>query len=396
MHHLYIVVGIQYRHRHQQHSQSSSSTTDVILPEIVNENEEEDSKEHKNRDLSITRNLPPHNSQDVTAEEEKENSEVNHNREPSKEPRSRASKSKSYRHRRKLTSQDCRKTPSNGLSLEPQSFSSSLYSLFDSITPNVIISDSVIDFSRSAKYTRTGYESLSRLSLPSQLQILELNSSPAKKDPEDEEEEDIYPHPSNGYGVITQVGIEKHSRFGPLIGDQIQEVDINKDTDFQHLWKILENLYISTLDPETSNWFRYLRPAPSKASCNCVFLSDPLNHKGYLITTQDIRLGEELLFWTDWAWNDEEFHKIPMKTNCGGCNLSFVHVLHYALHIKSLHDPRYSLTIRKYHCKICAIGILGKENFVSHLSNLHRGQGGHQCQYCKKIFPSTVVSGNAS
>ncbi|CAB4055757.1 unnamed protein product [Lepeophtheirus salmonis] len=89
-------------------------------------------------------------------------------------------------------------------------------------------------------------------------------------------------------------------------------------------------------------------------------------------------------------------HQCVTHRHCGGCNLSFVHVLHYALHIKSLHDPRYSLTIRKYHCKICAIGILGKENFVSHLSNLHRGQGGHQCQYCKKIFPSTVVSGNAS
>ena len=80
------------------------------------------------------------------------------------------------------------------------------------------------------------------------------------------------------------------------------------------------------------------------------------------------------------------------ELDCGGCNLKFVHPLYYRLHCNVFHDPHYSLTIRKYHCKICGKAVLGKENIVKHASNEHDGRGAYQCQYCKKVI-NTFSSG---
>lgn len=70
---------------------------------------------------------------------------------------------------------------------------------------------------------------------------------------------------------------------------------------------------------------------------------------------------------------------------CGGCNMNFDHPIYYRIHCSVFHDIRYSLTIRKYHCKICGAAILGKENIMKHASTLHNGQGAYQCQFCKKV-----------
>lgn len=72
--------------------------------------------------------------------------------------------------------------------------------------------------------------------------------------------------------------------------------------------------------------------------------------------------------------------------DCGGCNLRFEHPLHYRTHCSVFHDPGFSLTIRKYHCKICGVAILGKDNIMKHAEKLHDGKGAYQCQYCKKFF----------
>lgn len=50
------------------------------------------------------------------------------------------------------------------------------------------------------------------------------------------------------------------------------------------------------------------------------------------------------------------------------------------------HDPGFSLTIRKYHCKVCGVPVLGKENIMKHAEKLHDGKGAYQCQYCRKFF----------
>lgn len=76
---------------------------------------------------------------------------------------------------------------------------------------------------------------------------------------------------------------------------------------------------------------------------------------------------------------------------CGGCNMSFTHPIYYRTHCSVFHDVRYSLTIRKYHCKICGEAVLGKENIMKHAAKLHNGQGAYQCQFCKKVNQIIVI-----
>ena len=77
--------------------------------------------------------------------------------------------------------------------------------------------------------------------------------------------------------------------------------------------------------------------------------------------------------------------RIRSLADCGGCNVRFSHPLHYRIHCTVFHDLQFSLTIRKYHCKVCGLAVLGKENIVKHATTEHDGKGAYQCQYCKKV-----------
>jgi hypothetical protein len=77
-----------------------------------------------------------------------------------------------------------------------------------------------------------------------------------------------------------------------------------------------------------------------------------------------------------------KFHFI---SDCVGCNLFFAHPLHYRMHCVVFHDPQFSMTIRKYHCKICGAAVLGKENIVKHAASQHGGKGAYQCKFCKRV-----------
>lgn len=65
--------------------------------------------------------------------------------------------------------------------------------------------------------------------------------------------------------------------------------------------------------------------------------------------------------------------------------MRFAHPLYYRTHCAVFHDPFHSLTIRKYHCKICGEAVMGKENIMKHAADLHEGRGAYQCQYCHKV-----------
>lgn len=77
---------------------------------------------------------------------------------------------------------------------------------------------------------------------------------------------------------------------------------------------------------------------------------------------------------------------LPSFTDCGGCNLKFEHPLYYRTHCSVFHDPSMSLTIRKYHCKVCGEAVLGKDNIMKHAAEKHDGKGAYQCQFCSKFF----------
>ncbi|CAG9821719.1 unnamed protein product [Phaedon cochleariae] len=189
---------------------------------------------------------------------------------------------------------------------------------------------------------------------------------------------------SHGSGIFAKEDIEPFTQFGPMIGSIVKEKDIPEDVDLKYIWEIPNdsgNIYVDTESTVTSNWCKYLRPAPSREEKNLSVISK--NGKLYFVCTKFVKSGEELLFWQDCP---KLTKKKLEKTTCGGCNIDFSHPHYYRIHCSLFHDVRYSLTIRKYHCKVCGAAVLGKENIIKHASELHNGQGAYQCQFCKKFF----------
>ncbi|CAH0546289.1 unnamed protein product [Brassicogethes aeneus] len=193
----------------------------------------------------------------------------------------------------------------------------------------------------------------------------------------------------HGLGVFIRYQISSFTQMGPLIGNLIKEVDISEDSSMRFIWEMSASdteantkpTYFNTEDLEGSNWIRFIRPAPSREEKNVsvIFKEDKL----YFITVNDLKVGDELLYWQD---NSNNSKKKLEKTSCGGCNMTFSHPIYYRTHCSVFHDIRFSLTIRKYHCKICGEAVLGKENIMKHAAELHNGQGAYQCQFCKKYF----------
>lgn len=191
----------------------------------------------------------------------------------------------------------------------------------------------------------------------------------------------------HGLGIFAKNSVPAYSKFGPLVGKIVKEMDIPDDFPMRHIWEIDNDgkiSYISTTNPLQSNWVRYMRPAETKEDRNISVITK--QGELYFVTTQIITPGNELIYWADspsFAWTRK--NKLD-KTNCGGCNLTFAHSIYYRLHCCIFHDTNYSLTIRKYHCKVCGAAVLGKDNIMKHAAELHAGRGAYQCQYCRKFF----------
>uniref|UniRef100_A0AAR5PBD6 C2H2-type domain-containing protein n=1 Tax=Dendroctonus ponderosae TaxID=77166 RepID=A0AAR5PBD6_DENPD len=141
-------------------------------------------------------------------------------------------------------------------------------------------------------------------------------------------------------GVVAKRGLAAHTQFGPLIGA--------KRTAGRNLTVLIKDSGL------------------------------------YLVSIRALLAGEELLYWQDTF--EAGGRKKPDKTACGGCNMAFEHPLHYKVHCSLFHDTRFSLTIRKYHCKVCGAAVLGKDNIRKHAAEQHNGKGAYQCQFCSKFF----------
>ncbi|XP_044259010.1 uncharacterized protein LOC123007661 [Tribolium madens] len=242
--------------------------------------------------------------------------------------------------------------------------------------PNFVISDSIdlpsweekfqSQFVKSEKEDEANKFVFANVSLPSFLQFMETNTE-------------------HGLGVWAIVDIQEFTQFGPLVGKVVKEVDISEDSNMRDIWEICGengNVYFSTENLETSNWMRFVRPAPTRDDKNITAVTKESSL--YFVSTKAIKNGEELLYWQDSTIASSK--KKMEKTSCGGCNMTFAHPLYYRTHCSVFHDVRYSLTIRKYHCKVCGAAVLGKENIMKHAAELHNGQGAYQCQFCKKFF----------
>ncbi|XP_055844597.1 uncharacterized protein LOC129910994 isoform X2 [Episyrphus balteatus] len=192
---------------------------------------------------------------------------------------------------------------------------------------------------------------------------------------------------ANTFGVFAKSDIPLLTKLGPIIGKPVQVNDIPDDSNMKTIFEICEgdrkSDLISCDDPNTSNWLRFIRPALSYEERTANLVS--LDRQAYLVTCRELKAGFELLYWSDdcnTMWRKKHTEKI----NCGGCNLKFEHPLFYRTHCSVFHDPSFSLTIRKYHCKVCGEAVLGKDNIMKHAAEMHEGKGAYQCQFCNKFF----------
>ncbi|KNC32711.1 hypothetical protein FF38_02711 [Lucilia cuprina] len=193
----------------------------------------------------------------------------------------------------------------------------------------------------------------------------------------------------NVTGVFARTEVRAFTKLGPLIGQSVQANDIREASDMKWIFEICEagaekSQFLMCDNPNSSNWLRYIRPAPTydERNVNLVFIES----RAFFVTCRDLKNGMELLYWSDdcnTMWRKKHWSE---KTNCGGCNLKFDHPLYYRTHCSVFHDPTMSLTIRKYHCKVCGEAVLGKDNIMKHAAEKHDGKGAHQCQFCNKFF----------
>ena len=112
--------------------------------------------------------------------------------------------------------------------------------------------------------------------------------------------------------VRAEAGIAPHTQFGPLRGEAILEKEIPEDFHMKHLWQIFtggvgqegveeghcrRRLYVSTVNPEKSNWLRYMRPAQNRKARNvaAVVKGDQL----FFVTLKHLMKDEEILYWID-------------------------------------------------------------------------------------------------
>lgn len=106
--------------------------------------------------------------------------------------------------------------------------------------------------------------------------------------------------PSHGCGVFVKTEIKAFTQFGPLIGQNVKEVDIPEDFTMRDLWEINRdnnNIYINTENLNIANWIRFIRPAPTRdeRNLNVIVKDDQL----YFVSMRLICKGEELLYWQD-------------------------------------------------------------------------------------------------
>lgn len=210
----------------------------------------------------------------------------------------------------------------------------------------------------------------------------------------------------NDFSIYTKTVIPKYTKLGPLLGVVIPETDIADDNNMKYIIETYngnKSIFISMENKNNSNWMRFLRPAPTRELRNLTLVC--VDGIVFFVTCTEIDVGCELLYWSDEinsAWDKKKiertskFSELPFDnpfiyicffyiSDCGGCNLKFDHPLYYRTHCSVFHDPSFSLTIRKYHCKVCSTAVLGKENIMKHAAQMHEGKGAYQCQYCKKV-----------
>lgn len=122
-------------------------------------------------------------------------------------------------------------------------------------------------------------------------------------------------YPSCGKSVFTKILIPKYTQIGPLVGVVTPETDIPDDCTMTHMFEIHDSIlsksiYFNMENKQKSNWVRYLQPARARDQRNLTLVK--VEDKIYFVSSMDIDVGCELLYWSDdvnSAWGKKKVEK---------------------------------------------------------------------------------------
>lgn len=115
--------------------------------------------------------------------------------------------------------------------------------------------------------------------------------------------------------IFTKIPIPKYTQIGPLVGVIQSEVDIPDDCSMTYMFEIHDSIlsksiYFNTENKQKSNWIRYLQPARARDQRNLTLIK--VEEKIYFVSSMDINVGCELLYWSDdinSAWGKKKVEK---------------------------------------------------------------------------------------
>lgn len=122
-------------------------------------------------------------------------------------------------------------------------------------------------------------------------------------------------YPNCKKSVFTKISIPKFTQIGPLVGVVTPAADIPDDCNMSYVFEIHDSIlsksiYFNMENKQKSNWIRFLQPARARDKRNLTLIK--VEDKIYFVTSMDIDIGSELLYWSDdinSAWGKKKVEK---------------------------------------------------------------------------------------
>lgn len=186
-------------------------------------------------------------------------------------------------------------------------------------------------------------------------------------------------------GVWSQDAIPVRTCFGPLVGQQINLMEITDWTSktSTNIWKIFRNyvleFQIVTVDEDICNWMMFVHRARTREEQNLV--AYPHNGKIYFCTSREVPPDHELLYYytRDYARQ----LGVPEQPDVRMCHCGKAYSTYgeLKLHLNSHGQNRE----RKWKCSICPRAFTSSTKLNVHMMG-HMGMKPHKCEFCSKAF----------
>lgn len=122
-------------------------------------------------------------------------------------------------------------------------------------------------------------------------------------------------YPNCSKSIFTKIIIPKYTQIGPLVGAVTPETDIPDDCNMTYMFEIHDSILSKSIffnmeNKQKSNWIRFLQPARARDQRNLTLIK--VEDKIYFVSSMDINVGCELLYWSDdinSAWGKKKVEK---------------------------------------------------------------------------------------